>query len=155
MWSILGPTPSLINTGALGATAVDVRRNRLLWLKGYGPGNPYTCDLATGTWTSRTMPASAAKTELDALGPSLGMVYIDVLDAFLVRANAAGDKVYRIDASTFEVSLLATAGGSGVPQSQVLDNEENVYNKWLFAPALEGIVYFPKSQSNAWFLRLY
>lgn len=154
-WSILSALPSELNTGALGATAIDTRRNRLLWLKGYGPNNPYTCDLATGAWTSQTHPASAAKTELDGLSPSLGMAYVAQLDAFLVRANAAGDKVYKIDAGTFAVSLLATSGGGTVPQGQVISNEENVYNKWLFVPALEGVVYFPKSQVNAWFLRLY
>ena len=154
-WSILGTLPSALNTGALGATAVDTRRNRLLWLKGYGPNNPYTCDLASGAWTSRTHASSAAKTELDGLSQSLGMVYVAQLDAFLVRAGAAGDKVYKIDAGTFVVSILTTSGGGNVPQSQVLSNEENVYNKWLFVPALEGVVYFPKSQVNAWFLRLY
>jgi len=155
VWSILGRVPEALNTGALGATAVDTKRNRLLWVKGYGPNNPYTCDIATGMWTARTHPASAAKTEFDRLSPSLGMVYVANLDAFLVRANAAGSKVYAIDAETFAVSMLPTTGGSNVPQGPVLSNEENVYTKWLFAPALEGVVYFPKSQDNAWFLRLY
>jgi hypothetical protein len=155
VWSILSVQPNEINTGALGATAVDWRRNRLLWLKGYGPNVPYTCDLASGTWTTRSHPASAAKAEFDALLPSLGMVYVAQLDAYLVRGGAAGDKVYRIDATTYEISMLATTGGSAIPQSPPLSNEENVYNRWLFVPALEGVVYFPRSESNAWFLRLY
>ena len=82
------------------------------------------------------------------------MVYVPQLDAFLVRANAAGPKVYKVDAETFAVSILVTAGGANVPQGQVLSYEENVYNKWLYAPTLLGVVYFPKTQDNAWFLRL-
>ena len=155
VWSILSSMPQELNTGALGATAVDTTRNRLLWIKGYGPNRPYTCDIATGAWTPQTHPASAAKTSLDALSPSLGMVYVAQIDAFLVRANAPGSSVYKIDAETFAVSMLPTTGGDGVPQGQVINGEENVYNKWLFAPALEGVVYFPKSEANAWFLRLY
>ena len=154
-WTILGNLPSELNSGALGATAVDTGRNRLLWLKGYGPNSPYTCDLTTGVWTSQVHPASAAKAAFDKLLPSLGMVYVPQLDAFLVRANAAGDTVYVIDAATFSISLLATNGGGNVPQGQVINNEENVYSKWLFVPALEGVIYFPRSEANAWFLRLY
>ncbi len=154
-WSTVGPLPDAINTGALGATAVDTKRHRLLWLKGYGPNSPYTVDLTTGVWSPRAHPDSAAKAAFDALKPSLGMVYVAPLDAFFVRANAAGAAVYRIDAETFEISMLPTTGGDTVAQAFVLSGEENVYTKWLWVPALGGIVYFPKSESNAWFLRLY
>lgn len=153
-WDNFGNLPLALNSGALGATAVDTKRNRLLWIHGYGPNNPYTCDLASGAWTSREHPASAAKTALDALSPSLGMVYVPSLDAFLVRANAAGPTVYRIDAETLAVSYLAVSGGDGVPRGAVLTAEEGVYNRWLNVPQLRGVVYFPRANANAWFLQL-
>ncbi len=154
-WSVLGPLPRELNSGGMAATAVDTRRNRLLWIKGYGPNQPYTCDLASGAWTAQTHPPSEAKTALDALKPSLGMVYVPQLDAFLVRANAAGGQVLKIDAGTFVVSWLVSSGGDGVAQAQELSREENIYNRWLYVPALQGVVYFARSENNAWFLRLY
>ena len=154
VWSILGAMPPEVNSGTLAATAVDYRRNRMLWIKGQGPNRPYTCDLATGVWTARTHPDSAAKTQLDGLSATCGIVYVASLDAFFVRGGTAGDKVFVINASTFEVSLMAPVGGTGVPQSNAIGGE-NVFNRWLFVPALEGVVYFPKAVANAWFLRLY
>jgi hypothetical protein len=154
-WKKMGPLPAALNSGALGATAVDTKRNRILWVHGYGPNSPYTYDIATDTWTAQAHPPSAAKTAFDALTQSLGMVYVPQIDAFLVRANAAGPTVYVINAATFAVSMLPTTGGSMVPQGAPLTNEEGVYNRWLFVPKLNGIVYFPRSEENAWFLRLY
>lgn len=153
-WSVLGTVPAALNTGALGATAVDTKRNRLLWLHGYGPNQPYTCDLANGEWTARQHPASTEKLAFDALSASLGMVYVQHQDAFLVRANAAGGRVYRIDAQTMAVSYLATAGGDRISRGAVLSGEDGVYNRWLYVPQLRGVVYFPLSASNAWFLQL-
>ncbi|MCA0240623.1 MAG: hypothetical protein LCI02_07150 [Proteobacteria bacterium] len=153
-WEVMGPLPAELNSGAMAATAVDTKRGRLLWLRGYGPKQPYTCDLATGTWTARTHPSSAARPAFDALLPSLGMVYVPHLDAFLVRGTAAGAAVFRIDADTLAVTLLATRGGSAIERGPALSGEEGVYNRWLWVPALRGVVYFPHAGSNAWFLQL-
>jgi hypothetical protein len=154
-WAVLGKLPAELNSGAFAATAVDTKRNRLLWLKGQGPNRPYTCDLVSGAWTAREHPSGGAKGELDAHARAPGMVYVPALDAYLLRANVAGDQVLRIDADTLAVSVLPTSGGKAVPQGAVLNKEENVYNRWLHVPALNGVVYFARSQANAWFLRLH
>lgn len=156
-WSILGTLPNELNSGALGATAIDTQRNRLLWIKGYGPPQPYTCDLATGVWTAHVYPEGEARAAFDAVQPSAGMVYVEALDAFLVRGSAAGDRVYVVDAETFAVSILATTGGESVPAGVPLGGgtEENVYNKWLLVPQLGGVVYFAITSTNGWFLRLW
>jgi hypothetical protein len=154
-WSILSALPSSMNSGALGATAVDTRRRRLLWVRGYGPDAAMVCNLATGAWSENAHPASEAKAEFEALTQSLGLIYVPQIDKFLARANAAGSKVYVIDPVTFAVTYLTTTGGDAVPRGAVLSNEEGVYNRWLYVPALSGVAYFPKSASNAWFLRVY
>ena len=154
-WSILGRLPNSMNSGALGATAVDTRRNRLLWVKGYGPNAAMVCNLATGAWTENAFPASEAKAAFEGLSESMGLVYVPQIDKYLARANAAGATVYAIDPVTFAVTYLASTGGGSVPRGAVLSNEEGVYNRWLYVPALSGVVYFPKSGSSAWFLRLY
>ena len=160
-WSVLGMLPQSMNSGAMGATAVDTRRNRIMWVKGYGPKHPMVCDLATGGWTGVAgWPASAARSELEAMFASPGMVYVPQLDAFLVRGKNPGSKVLRVDAGDFSVAHLATTGGEGVPIGAQLavgspSEEEGVYNRWLYVPALSGVVYFPRAESNAWFLRLY
>lgn len=154
-WGILGRLPNSMNSAQLGATAVDTKRNRLLWVKGYGPNAAMVCDLATGAWTENTMPASEGKADFEALKASLGLVYVPLIDKFLVRANAAGSKVYVIDPVTFAVTYLTTGGGGSVPRGVSLSNEEGVYNRWLAVPALSGVAYFPNAGSNAWFLRLY
>lgn len=154
-WSTLSRLPNSMNTGALGATAVDTKRNRLLWLKGYGPNAPMVCDLATGFWTEAATPPSPAKTDFESLQASIGLVYIPELDKYMARANAAGSKVYVIDPITFAITYLTTTSGLTLPRGAVLANEEGVYNRWLAVPILRGIVYFPRSSANAWFLRLY
>lgn len=154
-WTLLGNTPTLVNSGALGATAVDTARNRILWLLGYGPTYPYTVDVATGEWTARSSwPSTTARDELISLPGSLGLVYEPSLDAFFVRARAAGGKIFRIDPVTFEVSYYSTSGGSALPEGAVLTGEQGVFNRFLRVPAYGGVVYFPKAQENAWFLRL-
>ena len=153
-WDTLSTLPGALNSGALGGTAIDTKRNRLLWIHGYGPNKPYTCDLTSGAWTAREHPASPAKAAFDTLSQSLGIVYVPHLDAFLVRGNASGPAVYRIDAESFAVSYLRVIGGELLPRGAVLTAEEGVYNRWLSVPRLQGVVYFPRSQANAWFLQL-
>jgi hypothetical protein len=121
---------------------------------------PYTVDLTTGVWTAQSYPASAAKTQLDALKSSPGLVYVPEIDAYLLRAAAAGATVFKIDAATFDVSILSTTGGASVPAGHFLDfapnkSYENNYTRWLLAPGLRGVVYFPNYNSNGWYLRLY
>ncbi len=153
-WDVMGVLPAELNSGAMGATAIDTRRGQLLWLHGYGPKRPYTCDLASGVWTARTHPDSAAKTAFDALLPAPGAVYVPHLDAFLVRGTAAGATVFRIDAETLAVTLLPTRGGGAIQRGPMLSREEGVYNRWLWVPGLRGVAYFPHAGSNAWFLQL-
>ncbi len=156
-WAEVGPMPDALNSGALGATAVDTKRHRLVWLKGYGPSAPYSFDLTTSQWSPHDYPDTPSRVDFLTLGYSVGMVYVPALDAFLVRGRAAGGHVFRVDAATFAVTELATSHGDAVPAGAANSSsaEENVYTRWLFVPQLQGVVYFPKADSNAWFLRLY
>lgn len=165
-WSVLAGLPGGINTGALGATAVDTTRNRLVWMFGYGSDVLDTCDLATGVWTVRSFPASAAATALagmvawsnpggGAKPQSLGLIYVPPLDAFIVRGGAAGDLFYKIDAATFAVSVLTITGGSSIPAVLGLSDQQNVFNRLLYDPALRGASYFASGGDDGGFLRLF
>jgi hypothetical protein len=149
-WVRMWPVHPDLNTGALGATAIDTKRGRLLWVNGFGPKVPYSLDLMNGMWTKHSSIAA-----LEPMLCSLGMVYVPELDAYLVRGGANGGSVIRINAETITLDPLATTGGDGIPAAlQLNPREENVFNRWLFAPALGGVVYFPRAEANAWFLRL-
>ena len=62
------------------------------------------------------------------------------------------------DASSFpegrnSEELVHTQRGSAVSAGAPFGGEQGVYTRWLFVPQLKGVVYFPRSSSNAWFLR--
>jgi hypothetical protein len=164
-WSNLGGYPPAGFTGYLAATAFDTRRKRILVGKG-GIGYPsigstryFTFDAASGAYTEQTLSGGTALTELNAAATSVGMVYVPVLDAYIVRLGTAGGIAYVIDAGTFAVTTLVTSNGTALPAAADLNGStrqyENVFNRWLFVPTLGGIVYFPNYTANAWFLRLY
>jgi hypothetical protein len=159
-----GGTWAQVSVGSPPASAVDSaaawdsRRSRAFVFSRSPSGATGIChtfDPVTGAYTARTLTSEPAA--LAASKGGLGMVYVPYLDAYLVRIGASGNTVYKIDASTFAVTTLSTSGGT-VPAVNFTPTStayENVYTRWLFAPSLRGIVYFPRYSANAWFLRLY
>jgi hypothetical protein len=146
-------TTLLSDTGRWGyviASAYDTTRNRF-FLVGTGGGetsnHTYT---AAGGLVVRTLTGSAASAVLAA--GQAGMVYVQAIDAYLLRTAAAGGTVYRIDANTFDCTTLATTGGSAV---QAAVNGNGPYNKFLYCPRLRGVVYVAVHGSNAWYLRVH
>ena len=164
-WSVFGPTHADLNPGTYAGTAIDTARNRLVWMLGWGSDlQPYTCDLSTRAWTKHSFPPSAAKDAMLATQAlvepgnpkpfSPGMVYVPGTDKFYIRMASGAGRVYVVDAATFGVSELSTAGGSVVPNGARFVDQQGVFNRWLYAPALGGIAYVPGG-TNVWFLRLY
>lgn len=168
MTSLAG-LPSQVGSGIEGATAIDTTRNRLMWLLGNGGyTEPVTFDLETGAaTTSHTFPASAAATALKGLdvgaeiffiGSALGMVYVPPpVDAYFVRANAAGGRLFKINASTWAVEYMPETGGSSIPAGEGGDDsagQQRIYTRILYVPALHGLVYFPRGNANAWCYKL-
>lgn len=140
---------ALTNTRVYGhgaAAAMDTRRNRVFVLGGQG-GDMAFYDPAANTLQTVSLSGPYASS---APGTGAGMVYDVNLDAFLVRQAGGGGAVYRIDAQTLNVDLLATSGGASIPGSS-----NNVYTRFLYAPKLKGIVYFPSYGTNGWFLRTF
>lgn len=125
-------------SGYYAACAFDTNRGRMYITGGDMGSTGYTVDAATNAITSRAGVS----------GGECGMVYEPVLDAFLWMDGSAGGGVTAIDAETFSTSPLSTTGGSGIPAAV-----NGVYRKFLFAPALGGVVYLPRYSSNIWFLR--
>lgn len=138
--------------------AYDSLRRRILLIKGQRdfPNNPYTFDPVTNAFTLRTF-SGAGLAALNAASKQVGMIYEPTLDAFLVRlGRAAGGAVYSINAGTFEVTLLTTTGGGSIPAVQDVSVDiggENVYTRFLYAPQLRGVVFFPAYAADAWFMR--
>jgi len=141
----LSPSGS-VPYGLYACSAFDSTRGRAFFLGGEsGINHIYTP--ATNTMMAVTLSGSAAGA---VKGDERAMVYVPALDAYLVRGRAAGATVYRINAGTFECSVLTTTGGGSVPSTT-----NGPYNKFLYVPQLRGAIYVPTYQGNAWFLRLH
>lgn len=136
------------------AAAFDSNRSRIFLLKGIGDAR-HIFDPATGLFTQITLtgPASSA---VSGLSVGAGMIFVPTLDAYLVRGGlAGGGAVFKIDAGSFECTELSTAGDSTIQAVAVISGSpENVWSRWLYAPGLNGAVFFPRYDSNAWFLAL-
>jgi hypothetical protein len=132
--------------GQYACSAFDTTRGRAFFLGG-ASGISHIYTVASNAMASVTLAGPAAGA---VKGDERGMVYVPALDAFLVRARGAGATVYQINAGTFECTTLTTTGGGSVPSTL-----NGPYNKFLYVPQLQGVIYVPQYDSNAWFLRLY
>lgn len=163
VWENFGPgNEDLSQTGYEAASAYDTKRNRCLMTHGLmndstASTSPAMFDVeAGGAWVAGLQFSGAGKAGLDALMSCPGMVYEPNTDAYYLRGRAGGPTVYKIDAGTLEVTVLATTGGNSIQAFPVGDTKyEMVHTNWLLAPSLGGIIYIPAYASNAWFLRLY
>ena len=131
--------------GQYAATAMDTRRNRILVVGG-NVNDRGVYDVASNSVQSVSFTGSSAGVMTGDTGN--GMVYDPVLDAFLLRKAGAGGVVYRINAQTFSVDVLPTSAGDQVPSAP-----NAVWTRFLHAPNLKGVVYFPTYGANAWFMR--
>ena len=131
--------------GQYAATAMDTRRNRILVVGG-NVNDHGVYDTATNSIQSVSFTGLSAGVMTGDTGN--GMVYDPVLDAFLLRKAGAGGVIYRINAQTFSVDVLPTSGGDQVPSAP-----NAVWTRFLHAPNLKGVVYFPTYGANAWFMR--
>ena len=136
-----------VSIGGYTMSAFDTTRGRI-YAQGGDDRSHHIYTLSNNTWTTVTVTGANAG---NVANLSQGaMIYVPALDAYLVRALPSGGTVYRIDASTFVATTLATTNGSGVPATM-----NGPFNKFLYVPRLGGAVYVPDYGSNAWFLRLH
>jgi hypothetical protein len=135
--------------GALqhGASAFDTSRGRIFYLGGDN-GNQHLYTLASNTFSTVTLTGPNVS-NVQNLG-DFGMSYIPALDAFFVRNRAAGGTIYRIDASTFQVTTFVTTGGASIPATL-----NGPFNKFSYVPRLRGAILVPTYSGNAWFLRIH
>lgn len=142
-WSKLLDTPLLY--GQYAASALDTKRNRIL-VAGGEVNDRGVYDIATNTVQTITFTGPNAADMSG--GNGNGMVYDPGLDAYLLRKAGAGATIYRINAQTFSVDTLPTAGGAPVPAAT-----NGVWRRFLYVPQLKGVVYFPTYGGNFWFIR--
>lgn len=147
-----GPIP----WGVDSMSAFDTSRSRMFILGGQNVDAGYYT-LATNSATAVTLSGANAA-DVAATGTA-SMTYVPALDRYLVRKANPGGTVYQINASTFEVTTLVTAGGTSIPPTP-----NGPYNKFLYVPRLNGAVYVPCYKNdpnvscpngNVWFLRLH
>ena len=144
-WANLISNSSIYGQGA--ATAFDTQRNRILVVAGTSTTEHSYYDVATNTVQSVTFTGPNAGV---LTGQANGMVYDPLLDAYLFRKSDSGGTIYRINAQTFSVDTLTTTGGSSVPVPS-----NGVWSRFLYVPALKGVVYLPDYSTGVWFLRTY
>ena len=140
-------TKRLSNTSIYGqysASAFDTKRNRA-FVVGGNANAAGLYDVAANTLSAVTLTGPNAGSLADS---GNGMVYDVLLDAYLLKTGAAGGTIYRINAQTFAVDTLTTTGSASVPATS-----NGVWRRFLYVPALKGVVYFPTYQGNLWFLR--
>ena len=141
-WSrLLANTPIY---GQYAASAVDTKRNRILFVGG-NANDHGVYDMVANTVSNISFSGPNAGS---LSGDGNGIVYDPILDAFLLRKGGAGGTVYRINAQTFNVDTLPTSAGDQVPVTS-----NGVWTRFLYVPNLKGIVYFPTYSGGAWFLR--
>ena len=136
------------SVGGYTSSAFDTTRRRILLLGGdFNSRQVYT--LSTNAWTGITLSGPQAS---GASGTQqAALVYVPALDAYILRHGwGGGGTIYRINASTFEVTAFATTGGGTVPSTL-----NGPFNKFLYVPNLRGAVYVPRHNGNAWFVRIH
>jgi len=144
-WSTrLGSAAYISAYGAYAATAVDTRRNRILVMGG-DQDDRHIYDIASNTMQKISFTGPNAGS---LMGAGNGVVYDPHLDAFLLRQPNAGGTIYRVNAQSFYADTLATTAGSNIPATR-----NQVWRRFLYVPALKGIVYVPTYNGNVWFIR--
>lgn len=136
------------------AAAVDPTRGsggRILFL-GQGLGTPMSrvYDIAANTLTSVTLSDTSLATS-----SGLGLVYVPAIDRFIARKDGGGATVYSINPATWAVTTLSTSGnGASIPTGGG-GSGGAPFTKFLYVPALGGVVFGPRWTANLWFLRLH
>lgn len=146
-FSTLSPTGSPA-AGNESMSAMDTTRGRILFAGGQTPGGDHhTYTISSNTFTAISLNGANAANVAAADGAA--MVYVDVMDRYLVRLGGVGGTVYQINPTTFEVTTYPTTGGASVPATQ-----NGPYNKFLYVPRLGGVIYAPTYSGNVWFMRI-
>lgn len=141
-----GGGESVMRSFQRAASAFDTRRNRILVVGGdSNPGHHhYAPD--TGVLAAVTFTGAQAATVASAV--DAGLTYLPNEDAFMLCLGGSGAPLIRIDAETFDCTSQATTGGSGIPASL-----HGPFTRIKHVPRLKGILYSPRHDSNAYFLR--
>jgi hypothetical protein len=131
-----------------GAMDIDPTRSRILRAPDGVSTSWHTIDLATATRTNVTItgPASSITS-----GNGLRIQYDSIGDRFLLMKTDM--TLYAVDANTF-VSTTITL--SGTPPAAMAGHQDNaIFGKMLFVPALKGFVIWTRHNANGRYVRLY
>ena len=146
-WSTLTPSGSSAS-GHQSSSAMDTTatRGRILYVGGSNPDH-HVYTIASNAWSTVTINGANAANVMGAAQDA--MIYVPEIDRFLMRQSGQGGTVYQINPTTFEATTFPTTGGASVPATQ-----NGPYNKFLYVPRLNGVVYVPVYNGNVWFVRI-
>ncbi len=145
-WTTLSPSGTS-GSGHQSLSAMDTSaRGRILFVGGSNPDH-HLYTIASNAWSTVTISGANAGDVMTAGQDA--MIYVPELDRFMVRKGGSGSAVYQINPATFEATTFPTTGGTSVPATQ-----NGPYNKFLYVPRLNGVVYVPTYNGNVWFVRI-
>ena len=129
------------------SAALDTSRNRVLILGGHSVQNKHYLFTPPNTMTAVTITGDDAALA-ERLGP--GLAYCPDIDRFLLRLNTSGGALYSIHPTTFAITAIATSGGDSIAAT----DQNAVYTRFLTLPSpMNGVIYYPRFSSNAWYFR--
>lgn len=142
IWTKLpGVSRSIWYAGA----AIDPLRNRMLIVGGYTPMSPVVTNL-DGISIATTFKGLGA--DVLKVGNYPGVIYDEVNDNYLVVYNSdTSIKLYRVNASTWEVDVPITTGSTPAARPNGIQNSAQ------YVPELGGIVIANSYRGNVYFMR--
>lgn len=147
-WSTLGGGFPTVD-GFEYASAYDTDLDQILFIRG---SSVALYNVGTPGWSTPTLTGTGSAALL-ALLKGISLDYNATLGVYIARGGAAGRTVYKITPGTWDVTT-ATVGGGTPPATFTIADTENVYRKFLPAPAaMKGYFFFPSFTANGWFWR--
>ena len=146
-WARLAALPNNGSAAYYRAAVLDTRRNAIVILGDHyrQPAGVLIYDIAANTWANnRSLSGAQAATVTAQAGHAAH--YNAAVDRYIVKTNVAG-QVIAVDPVTLEATVLATTGGTNVPQAV-----NGVFGKFVAMPQLGGYAYQPNGSAKLWFL---
>jgi hypothetical protein len=146
-WTELAQPGYLID-GYYMPMAVDTTRNRLVVFESNNFDVAEIFNIGTGAWISNVsmtnpVPAQSA------------VEYVEALDAFISREDAAGGALYSYHPTTFARTTISTTGGGSIPQAQKNVGGGGPFSRFRYFPLLGIAAYMPTAAGNCWAIKLH
>ena len=118
------------------------------------------CVIDLGTYTRREITLTGTDISAAAYRRGFSLNYVPATDKYYATVpSTGGSSVYVItpnSGSSWACSLLATTGGSGIPETIGIDNGAVYpYGKTVYSPLSGCLIQFLRYGHNVWALKLH